>query len=179
MLELMLILASAAVYPALHLISGWLFSFAEITPHIALVYLPAFLRMLNILLLGKFRGTVATALGGLALMSVSGASGLNACINVACSAAGPLMALVLFEQYFRRNVNLLSLRDLSLVTLAYCMSNALVHHLMWSLLDPDQLVSRSQMLWMMLGDFNGTLIGAYLLKWTALRLEIGVQRGRS
>jgi hypothetical protein len=76
-------------------------------------------------------------------------------------------------------VNLQSLKDLGFVTLGYCMANAIVHHLVWSLFDPRQLVVPQQLLWMMLGDFNGALIGAYALKWTASRFNIGgpAQRG--
>ncbi len=171
--EVVLIAISALAYPALHLVSGWAFSFAEITPHVGLVYLPAFLRMLNVLVLGKLGGTLATALGGLALLAVQGTSAsFNELASVACSAAGPLIAVSLFHFYFRRPVSLLALQDLAIVTLAYCMSNSLVHHLMWSWVDPSQLVSSTQLFWMMVGDFNGALIGAYLLKWSAPRLGL-------
>lgn len=173
MFEVMLIMISALSYPALHLFNGWVFSFAEVTPHVGLVYLPAFLRMLNVLVLGELRGTLATALGGLTLLGVEGvAISASDVANVACSAAGPLIAVSLFHVYFRRSVNLMSLQDLAIVTLAYCLSNSLVHHVVWSWVDTSQLISSNQLFWMMLGDFNGALLGAYLLKWSAPRLGL-------
>lgn len=172
MLEVLLVLISAVLYPALHLLNGWVFGFAEVAPHVGLIYLPAFLRMLNVLVLGKFRGTVATALGGFALLALEDSANWIDVANIACSAAGPLIAVWLFHLYFQRGVNLLNLRDLAVVTLGYCVSNSLVHHLMWSLVSPAELISRTQLFWMMLGDLNGTLIGAYLLKWSAPRLGL-------
>lgn len=172
MLDLVLVMASAALYPVLHLGNTWAFRFAEVTPHICLIYLPAFLRMLNVLVLGKLRGTAATALGGLLLMGWFGDSSTIGYLNVACSAAGPLVAVFMFRLYFGRGVDLRSLRDLLIVTFGYCVSNALIHHAVWSVFAPSHLVSSSQMFWMMLGDFNGTLIGAYLLKWSTPRLGL-------
>jgi hypothetical protein len=48
-----------------------------------------------------------------------------------------------------------------------------MHHLVWTWFDPAQLITPQQVWWMMLGDFNGALIGAYALKWTATRFNIG------
>jgi hypothetical protein len=151
----------------------------EITPHVGLIYLPAFIRLLNVLVLGIYRGTLATALGGFFLMMVFSDRSVAGFLNVLCSATGPLLAVLVFRFYTGRDVNLQSLKDLGFVTLGYCMANAVVHHLVWSLFDPSQLVVPQQLLWMMLGDFNGALIGAYALKWTASRFNIGgpAQRG--
>jgi len=179
MLEIFLLLLSAFVYPFLHIANGWIFTSLEITPHVGLIYLPAFIRMLNVLVLGKVRGTLATALGGILLMQMFNDQSLVSLLNVFCSSSGPLLAVLVFRIYTGREVSLLSLKDLGVVTLGYCLANAMVHHLVWTLFDPAQLVAPQQVLWMMLGDFNGALIGAYALKWTAMRFNIGgpTQRG--
>jgi len=179
MFELFLILLSAFVYASLHLLNAWIFSSLEITPHVSLIYLPAFIRLLNVLVLGKVRGTLATALGGIFLMQVFSDHSLIGFLNVLCSAAGPLLAVLVFRFYTGRDVRLLSLKDLGTVTIGYCIANAIVHHLVWMLFDPRQLVAPHQLLWMMLGDFNGALIGAYALKWAATRFNIGGPTQRS
>lgn len=173
MLEFSLLLLSASIYPLLHVANGWAFGFLEITPNIALVYLPAFLRLLNVLVFGKVCGTLATALGGIFLMLVLNDHTFVSLLNVLCSVSGPLIALMVFRYYSGRDVSLQSLKDLGLVTLGYCLANALVHHLVWTVFDAAQLVSWQQVGWMVLGDFNGALIGAYALKWTATRFNIG------
>jgi hypothetical protein len=179
MFELFLTLLSAFLYPFLHVANAWIFSFLEVTPHVGLIYLPAFLRLLNVLVLGKVRGTLATALGGMFLMLVFGDHSEVGFLNVLCSAAGPLLAVLVFRFYTGRDVQLQSLKDLGFVTLGYCMANAIVHHLVWMLFDPRQLVVPQQLLWMMLGDFNGALMGAYALKWAASRFNIGDPTQRS
>ena len=65
MFEIFLTLLSALSYPLIHVANGWIFSSLEITPNVGLIYLPAFIRMLNVLVLGKVKGTLATALGGI------------------------------------------------------------------------------------------------------------------
>jgi len=179
MFELFLTLLSAFVYLCLHLVNGWVFSSLEITPHVGLVYLPAFIRVLNVLVLGKVRGTLATALGGIFLLQLFGDYSMVGFLNVLCSASGPLLAVLVFRFYTGREANLLSLRDIGIVTLGYCMANAIIHHVAWTFFDPQQLVAPQQVLWMMLGDFNGALIGAYVLKLATTRFNIGgpVQRG--
>lgn len=171
MLELVLIPVFALLFAALHVFTEKFLGFAEITPHVSLIYLPAFLRLLHVLLLGKLRGTLATALGGLLLMQ--GLDGINLIgfMNVACSVSGPLLALCLFERVYGRPVSLTSLKDLALVTVVYCAANAGIHHMVWTVLDPSQLVSAQMLVWMMLGDLNGALLGAYVLKWAASRFQ--------
>jgi len=51
-MHILLILALAVLFPATHILSGWLFDFATINDHISLIYLPAFLRLFNLLILG-------------------------------------------------------------------------------------------------------------------------------
>jgi hypothetical protein len=53
----------------------------------------------------------------------------------------------------------------------YCAANAGVHHMVWTIYDPRQLALPEMVVWMMLGDLNGALIGAYALKWLAGRFQ--------
>jgi hypothetical protein len=173
MLEIRLILLSAVLFGLLHTVNGWIFSFAQVTPHIGWIYLPAFLRLVNVLVLGNLRGTVATALGGVLLMLVSGSISGVGFLNVASSCSGPLIAVALFRFQTGREVSLVSLKDLAALTLAYCVANALAHHLIWTLFDPAQVLTPEQLAGMMVGDFSGAMIGAYGLKWFAQRFKIG------
>ncbi len=158
----------------MHLLNGWLFSFAEITPRIGLIYLPAFIRLFNVLVLGKLKGTLATYSGGLLLMLALGGTGNSVeLLNIACSAGGPLVAVVVFEVMRGRRAQIHALYDVAAVALLYCVSNAVLHHLMWSFFDRSQLARPLNLFWMALGDFNGALLGGYALKWVAGRLRIG------
>ena len=172
MFEILLIPLLALLFALAHAGTVHFLGFAEISPHVTLIYLPAFLRLLHVLLLGKFRGTLATALGGILLMQSQDGIHLVGLMNVACSASGPLLALWLFERIHGRPVCLNSLKDVGLVTLVYCFANAGVHHMLWTIFEPGQLASPQTVVWMMLGDLNGALIGAYVLKWTASRFEL-------
>lgn len=167
-MNVLLIVLFAILFPIIHLANGWIFKFAEITPHIGLIYLPAFLRLANVLILGPLSGTLATLLGGLLLMEYFGELAWLALLNNLCSAGGPLVALALFRLHHRRAVELTSLKDLAWLTLLYAFANAALHHTVWSVVAPDKLVGSSQVLWMILGDISGTLLCAYIMKWTIL-----------
>lgn len=166
------------LFPVVHTANSWLFSFAELSPNVSLIYMPAFLRLLNVLVLGKFKGTLATLLGGAVLIAVDEQDNpleLDVA-HMLSSAAGPLLALLAFEHLRGKKVNLISLADLAWVTLIYCLLNSLLHHFAWAVLPVQSVISTQQMLMMALGDLSGALIGAYVLKWTAPRLGIGRPR---
>lgn len=172
--EFITIFASTIAFPVVHLLNGWLFSFAEITPNIGLIYLPAFIRLFNVLVLGPIKGTFATYAGGLLLMFTQENPGDAVdLLSIACSAGGPLVAVFVFQFVRGRSAQLSALGDVAAVALIYCVANAVLHHLMWSFFDPTQLAGSDSLFWMALGDFNGALLGAYGLKWVAHRLKIG------
>ncbi len=160
----LLILALAVLYPAVHILNGWLFDFATINHHISLIYLPAFLRLFNLLVLGPVYGTLTTILGGLFLMGNFNEALAFALFNIACSATGPLLALFGFRLYFKRRVELTYLRDLITLTLIYCVCNSLIHHTSWQILESTRDFDLQEAAWMFVGDFNGALLGAYLTK---------------
>ncbi|MEY5023069.1 MAG: hypothetical protein RIS72_1644 [Pseudomonadota bacterium] len=128
---LILILALAVLFPATHILNGWLFEFATINHHISLIYLPAFLRLTNLLVLGPVYGTLTTVLGGLLLIGNFEETLGLAMLNIACSSASPLIALMGFRIYFNRRVQLSNLRDLATLTLIYCICNSVIHHAVW------------------------------------------------
>ena len=161
----LLIIVLGILYPITHIANGWLFKFAEITPTIGLIYLPAFLRLANVLILGPRNGTLATLIGGVLLMRIYNDVSLVGLLNIVCSASGPLVALYIFKAYTRRSFELTSLKDLGALTVIYAIANALLHHLVWSVLDKSQLAEPIQVLWMILGDIFGALLGAYAMKW--------------
>lgn len=160
-----LVIVFAVIFPLAHILNGWVFGWISISSHIGLIYLPAFLRLANVLILGRLNGTLATLLGGMLLMGYTHESPAVAFLNSLCSAGGPLLALVFFKWHTGRNVELTSLKDLTLLTLVYAVSNALLHHAMWSVLDRSMLDEPVQVLWMIVGDILGALLGAYLMKW--------------
>jgi hypothetical protein len=160
----LLILALGVLYPAVHILNGWLFDFATINHHISLIYLPAFLRLFNLLVLGPVHGTITTILGGLLLMGNFNESLALALFNIACSATGPLMALFGFRLFYQRRVELTSLRDLTTLTLVYCICNSMIHHTAWKILGSTGDFDLQEAAWMFLGDFNGALLGGYLTK---------------
>ena len=167
-MNFVLVILFAAVFPIAHILNGWVFKFAEISPHIGLIYLPAFIRLSNVLVLGRLSGTLANLLGGFLLIGYFSDTTRVAVLNSVCSAAGPLAALSLFKLHAKRDIELTSLQDLAWLTLIYAISNALLHHAMWSVLDPSKLVEPVQVLWMIVGDISGALLGAYLMKWTII-----------
>ena len=168
----LLIIALAVLFPIVHIANGWLFKFAEITPHISLIYLPAFLRLANVLVLGPRNGTLATLLGGVLLMRTFDDNSVNGLLNIGCSAFGPVVALLVFKAYTRRNFELTSLKDLGALTLIYAIANSVLHHLVWSVVDKSQLAEPVQVLWMVLGDIFGALIGAYAMKFVIRQFRL-------
>ena len=163
-MHIFLILALAVLFPAIHILNGWLFDFAAINDHISLIYLPAFLRLFNLLFLGPLFGTLSTILGCLLLMTQFNEPIELELLNVACSSAGPLIALIGFKIYWKRQVELTSLQDLATLTLLYCVCNSIIHHVAWVLMGQSQAFELTEAFWMFLGDLNGALLGAYLMK---------------
>jgi hypothetical protein len=168
-MNILLIIVFSLFYPITHIANGWIFGFAEVSTHVSLIYLPAFVRLANVLVLGPLNGTLATFLGGLLLAQTFDEPFVISLINIFCSASGPLVSLYLFRTFIHRNVDLTSIKDLSVLTLIYALSSAVLHHLVWSFLDVSKLNTPIHVVWMVLGDIFGALLGAYALKWCILK----------
>jgi integral membrane sensor domain MASE1 len=163
-MNLLIIIILAVVYPLAHGMNAWVFDFANINTHVSLIYLPAFLRLFNILVMGPFYGTLSTLLGGVILMAWFDEPLSVELLNTAASCAGPLIAVMGFRIYFKRRVQLTSLKDLAILTVAYALCNSLLHHGTWLFIDIEHFFDANTSLWMFIGDLNGALLGAYLFK---------------
>lgn len=64
----------------------------------------------------------------------------------------------------KRQPEISSLQDLTGLTLLYCISNSVIHHVTWVLIKESQAFEVAEVFWMFLGDLNGALLGAYLMK---------------
>jgi hypothetical protein len=163
-MNFLFLIALGVLFSAAHSLNYWLFDFANINSHVSLIYLPAFLRLFNVLVLGPIYGTGATFVGGLILMTWSDEPLSLALLNVASSCAGPIVAMMGFRFYFGRRIQLTSLKELGWVTVIYAILNSLIHHTIWFLFDDHKLMDSSASFWMLIGDLNGALLGAYLFK---------------
>jgi len=163
----LLVMGSGFLFFAVHMMNDWLFKAVEVTDHISLLYLPAFLRLMNVLVLGMLWGTLGTAMGGALLFFWMQDSLLMSVLNTSVSAGGAALAVWLMQILQGRSLSLSRLPDLLKLSLLYALLNALLHHLIWSYLDPAQLVSPNQLVYMVIGDVNGAVLGALSLRWLA------------
>lgn len=166
-LILIAVTASGLLFCGCHLLNGWLLSYFEISNHISLIYLPGFIRLANVLLFGLVWGSIATAMGGLFLMWWLHETWLIGLFNVGISASVAALAVVLMQVLLQRRLSLRKLSDLIQLAGLYALLNAVLHHLIWSILDPVQLIAWPQLFYMVAGDLNGALIGALALRWLA------------
>ncbi len=166
----------AVLFLAVHLANSWVFQSIEITSHVSMIYLPAFLRLFNVLVLGAVKGSMATLLGGLLLMQYLNEATAIGLLNVACSMGGPLVALLLFRLHFQRPASLSSLRDLVFLAIACSVINPLLHHATWSVFEPVHTGTPLQLMQMVVGDFMGCLIGVGFMKWATNRWKFEVLR---
>ncbi len=163
-MEYLLILAMAVIYALANLANSWLFQSFEISSQISWVYLPAFLCLLFVLVLGRVNGFLSILLGGFLLVSQTEGLNILTVLNSVLAALAPVLACVCFQRWHRRQIELSSLRDLLQLMVVYCMLNALLHHLIWALFAPSQWHQPLQILVMMTGDLLGCLIGVGLMK---------------
>ena len=175
-MEFFVLVAAAGVFALTHLANGWVFQTFELSPHISWVYIPAFLRLLYVLVLGGVNGFIAIFLGGVLLSLSASEPAIVVLSNNVCSSLAPVLACLAFEHWRHRAVNLSSLQDLVQVTLVYCILNAVLHHLTWWIVDPSQWHAPLQVASMVMGDFFGCLIGVGLMKATIDRF--GLPSGR-
>jgi len=166
----------SALYLVVHLANSWVFQSIEITSHVSMVYLPAFLRLFNVLVLGAVKGSFTTLLGGVLVMKYLNEPTAFGLLNTVCSMFGPLLALLLFRMRFQRPVDLSSLRDLVLLAIACSVINPLLHHAAWFVFDPAHPVSAAQLFQMVVGDFMGCLIGVGLMKFAVELLNLTAPR---
>ena len=164
---LVLVFAAGTLFCTVHILNGWLFASLELTEHINFLYLPSFLRIMNVLVLGMLWGTAGTAVGGMLLLFWVQDSVLLSLFNIAVSAGSAALALWCMQIFLQRTLSLTRLADLLQLALLNALLNPLLHHLLWIYLDPSQLISPHQMVYMMMGDIYGAIVGALGLRWVA------------
>jgi glycerol-3-phosphate acyltransferase PlsY len=62
-------------------------------------------------------------------------------------------------------------KDLAIATVVYAICNSILHHAIWSMFGSEHLIETNSTLWMLIGDLNGALLGAYLFKASLDYLE--------
>ena len=164
--------AAATLFPVVHLFNAWAFQFLEFSPHINLIYLPAFLRLANVLVLGLAWGTLTTAMGGFLLAVWNNNLTWVEATNVLASSTSGLVSMWLFQVFKGRPVRLLVLEDLLQLVLLYALINALLNHVAWTLVEQDALITVHQLPLMVVGDFLGAMLGALLFNWGARKLKL-------
>ena len=159
---LILTLLTGVTYALAHTFNGFIFRLFEFSNHISWIYLPAFLRLANVLILGSLFGSAATAIGVIIICLFGRDTVDVTTLNTAASVIGPLISFQIFKILRGREVYITQLRDLFVLTVIYSFINALTHHLAWALVEPDQFLSVSQLPIMIVGDLVGASLGAIL-----------------
>ncbi len=162
----LLMLLGSLVYTSAHLANLWLFDFWEVTPNISWVYLPSFLRLANLLILGPLWGTFATALGGAELIFLSdqGFDGL-AWLNVLASCSSAVAAYGVLRLMIHRPVALTHLKELLLLAGLYTLINPSLHFILWHGFQAYTETSLRDFLAMAVGDLAGAVLGSVLFVW--------------
>ena len=159
---------AGVLFCASHLLNAWLFQAVAISDHISLIYLPAFFRLFNVLVLGLLWGTLGTAIGGVLLLAWTHDATLwIGLFNICVSAGVAAVSVALLQVLLRRRLSITRLNDLLLLSVLYALMNALMHHVLWTIVDPSQLLYPRQVFEMMLGDLGGAVLGAWLLRLLA------------
>ena len=159
----------APLFAATHLANAWLFDHISVSNHINWIYLPAFLRVAYVLILGPVWGFTAIFVGSSLLGASFNENLLQASLNAGASAIGPVLALVLFRLLKERSLRIAQPSDLMQMCLLYALINAVVHHFCWAYQQPEQLLSVSQLPIMVIGDLAGALLGAFLFTFLMRR----------
>lgn len=159
---LYLTLIAAVLYCCLHWLNFWVFKQIEFSDHVNWIYLPAFLRLANVLILDTLFGSIATGLGVCLICAFQELTVMVMLPNALASVLSPLFALIIFKIFKHRGVSLHCIRDLIVLALIYALMNTLTHHIAWALVEPEELMNTTQIPIMFFGDLTGACIGAIL-----------------
>ena len=161
--RILLVIICATLFSLTHLGNAWFFKYLSLSEHISWIYLPAFLRLVYVLVLGAWWGFAAIFFGSLALAVSLSEHMSQALLNATCSALSPVLAVWLFRLLKERDLMLNRLRDLIELSVLYALLNALLHHINWAVQQPDQFLSALQLPIMVAGDLLGAALGAVFL----------------
>lgn len=142
----------------------------DIVPgQIALVFLPAFIRVMAVVVAG-FAGALGIAIGSfLVSMVLIELPALQAAWVSVASAAGILLSYWILRQAIREPSLPITLPVLLALSVLYSAINAVIHGLTWWFLGVNEQVSQVDLSLMMLGDLFGVVVMFYALR-VALRL---------
>lgn len=159
----------AVLYVANQNLTHWLQA-SVIAERLDVVFLPAFIRIVSVVvagaagLLGLFIGTLLTA-----VFYVQHPP-LLALMEAAASTLGVWAAYSLtvwaIEPQVKRALLPLSLPILVVMTVFYCIFNALIHATMWSVTGIVDKLNVVQLAQMMFGDLLGVIVMFYITRWT-------------
>jgi len=92
--------------------------------------------------------------------------------NLVASASVAAVSVLALQMLLKRRLSITRLLDLLQLSVLYALLNALIHHMVWSAVDPAQLLYPMQVVQMVLGDIHGVVIGALLLRWVASKTQL-------
>lgn len=167
-----LLILLAPLFTGAHLFNGWFFEQMMVSSHISWVYLPAFLRIAYVLVLGPGWGFITLFVGAMLLGGGADENMVQAISNAGASAICPVLALWLFRVLKERKLQIHQLSDLIQMCVLYSLLNALVHHMAWAYQQPNQLLTASQLPIMVIGDLAGAVMGAVLFTFAMRRLGL-------
>lgn len=160
--NLLLLASSTVLWLVSYLVNGWVMSWAEQAPGISLVFLPAGLRLVALMVGGAWAAS-GISLGALICISVE-FPGMDIGPALAISlAAGfaPYVALLVACRSLgvRSNLSNLAARDLPVIALAAAAVSALLHNLLfWSFSMIESHDFAGHFAAMVAGDFVGSLL---------------------
>jgi hypothetical protein len=153
----------AAVYILLFLFSDMLTPLWEVVPdRVSLVYLPAFVRVVAVLIAG-LAGALGVSIGSfLVCVLFLGDSASVALGNASASAAGIVVAYAIILAFHRSKQISYDLRTLASMILIYSVVNAALHGLFWNFLGIDSDIHFAELAMMAFGDLAGVVLLFYL-----------------
>jgi len=166
-----------SVYPTTFLFSDFL----DIVPdRISLVYLPAFVRVIAVLVAG-LAGLIGVMLGSFFLaMIVVGDTFLHAAWISIASSAGLLIAYWLLLSALNKDQLPITLPVILVLAIMGCALTPLLHGLVWNSLGGFEDITVEHIGWMMLGDLTGVFIGFWVMQMSRHFLNaIGILKKQS
>ncbi len=139
-------------------------SFQSIPDRIALIFLPAFIRVAAVLVAG-LAGLIGISLGSFVIsyFYVGDDLGYSFLISVT-SASGIFMAYWLMLKVLSSEKIPFTLVNLVVLTVLYSALNAIIHGMIWGLIDFEEVIRLQDIAYMMLGDLVGVVLGFYITR---------------
>lgn len=156
-------------FALLYFLAYWLTAFitelAQIIPdRISLIYLPAFVRVVSVLVAG-LAGLLGIFIGTFAVSTIILSDPAHfALANASASAAGIGLSYWLMLKAMGHRSLPLNLPVLVILTVLYSTFNAMTHGLFWDLLGMDDDLSTTDLTLMMVGDLAGVILMYFILR---------------